>query len=350
MECQSELQQQILSRYNLHVAYKKTRTGQSKFKNAAVLYNENMVANNKELIKELYSGQYIPDKYIEFKVFDPKERVIHAPRYRDKIVQHLLNNVLSPYFNARFIPDSYACIVNRGNQKAVLQLQHYMYCAETNYGSEYYVIKADIKKFFYTIDRMILKLILGKHIQCTWTYALICTIIDSSPGDLGLPLGNLTSQLFANVYLNQLDQYIKRTLRIRYYVRYADDLFCFVENKDIAARHLKSIDNFVSTTLNLKLHEKKSTILKPTNGLDGLGFKIFSHEIRLKYKTRSKINDRLRNIKIETNLNTIKEITLSINGWLNHAKLSSNWCYFEYLVERYPYITLDSDFLFQLEF
>jgi RNA-directed DNA polymerase len=353
----SEMQASILHPLNLRYAYARTRLGAGKFRNAASKYNENSVANNQQLIEELYSGLYIPEKYIEFTIFDPKERIVHAPRYRDKIVQHLINNILAPIFAKRFIPDSYACIVGKGNRRAVLQLQNYMRCAESQYGSEYYVIKADIKKFFYTIDRLKLKLILGKHIECNWTYALLCTVIDSSPGEIGLPLGNLTSQLFANVYLNQLDQFIKRTLQIKYYVRYADDLFCFVPTKSIATEHLAVISNFVTNHLNLALNPKKSGVIRPTNGLDGLGFKIFSDEIRLKYQTRANIHKRFKDtLGSKPSEKTQKELELSLNGWLNHAKLCSNWHYFEHLIDQLSQleepqfrINLNSKTLFELQ-
>ena len=339
----SSLQEAILCKENIRLAFEKTRVGKSKFRNAASKFNEDSVVNLEKLIEELLCGDYTPQTYTKFTLFDPKERIVHAPRYRDKIVQHALNNVLAPEFAKLYIPDSYACVIGKGNSRAVKQLQNYLQRGFTEFGPNFYLVKADIQKFFYTIDRTILKQILGQFIPCTWTYALLCRIIDSSPGKLGLPLGNLTSQLFANVYLNQLDQYVKRTLRVKYYVRYADDLFCILPSKTIAKEVLIAVTEFVSSRLNLTIHPLKSTVLKPVNGLDALGFKLFPSEIRLKQASKERIRQRLK--RLETAIIAdfaVRQVEQSLNGWVEHAKLSTNWAFIESLVEKYPYVSLDS--------
>ena len=345
----SSIQKDILNPENMRLAFDKTRIGKSKFKNAASKFNEDSVTNLELLVSELIDGEYTPLPYTKFTLFDPKERIVHAPRYKDKIVQHAINNVLAPIFAKLFIPDSYACVVGKGNSRAVKQLQHYLKLGSSEYGTGYYLVKADIQKFFYTIDRSILETILGQFIYCPWTYALLCRIIDSSPGELGLPLGNLTSQLFANLYLNQLDQYVKRTLQVKYYIRYADDIFCVLPTKLRATEVLNGISNFVSTKLNLKLHPLKSSVLKPVNGLDALGFKIFPNEIRLKHASKERIRQRLKHIECPVTIDdAVRQIEQSLNGWVNHAKISTNWAFIESLVEKYEYISLDSKTRFHL--
>ena len=332
---------------NIAEAYRKTRLGEGKYKTQASNYPCNYVDNNRRLIQELKDGSYRPGKYVEFKVYEPKERTIFAPQYRDKIVQHAINNVLAPYFKPYFISDSYACIVGKGNQRAVWRLQIFMRQARYYFGDTYYIVKADVAKFFYTINREVVKGILAKFIFCPWTLSLLFTIIDSSPGDIGLPLGNLTSQLLANILMNELDQFSKRTLGMKYYLRYADDVFGFLPSKCEARDRLGEITRFTEKRLGLKMHPLKSDVIKPTNGLDALGFKIFPDKILLTNDSKKRIKRKLN--KVEGLLEEghgVREIEQSLNGWLNFSNTGDNRDFIEHLLSKYSFLQLNRHNLF----
>src|SRR5699024_4251415 len=182
--------------------------------------------NLNKLRDDLVTGEYKFKGYKQFKVYEPKERVIDAPYHRDKIAQLAIDKVLKGIYQPSFIYDSYACLDNKGTHKAVERVSYFMRKGAWEYGEDAYIIKLDIRKFFYSINRDILKEILPKKIKCKETISLVYKIIDSADeiDPLGLPLGNTLSQLFTNVYMDRFDQYCKRVLQIKYYVRYADDV------------------------------------------------------------------------------------------------------------------------------
>lgn len=330
----------IVSKSNVEIAYQNTQVGRPKYKTTAILFSRDKIANLEQLVNEVIDNTYAPLSYVEFKVYEPKERIVHAPRYRDKVVQHMVNNVLGPYFNARFIEDSYACIQNKGNRRAVLKIQQYLYQIKQGYGETTYVVKADVAKFFYSIDRGILKTILKSQLKCERTYRLLEVIIDSSPGYLGLPLGNLTSQLLANVYMNCLDQYCKRELRLKRYVRYADDIFVVCKNKEEAALALKHITVFCRDYLKLVIHPNKSNIQPIDRGLDALGFKIYPNRIKLKRSSKVRIDRHLRKIPDRALPIERKKIEERINGWLNFANLGEVDFFVMNLLEKYPRVSV----------
>ncbi len=297
---------------NVKEAYKNTQRGAPRLKISALKFKEDEIFNLGELYGDLRNGRYYPGGYIRFLVYEPKERVIYAPIYRDKIVQHMINNVLRDYYEPKFIFDSYACIRGKGNQAAVLRIQEFQRKAYSKWKDPYF-LKLDISKFFYTIDKNILKRILYKDIECPLTMLLLCSVIDSFTEPLGLPLGNLTSQLFANIYLNEIDQYIKRVLKIKYYVRYADDMFIIVETKEEAKRIKKIITEKIYSELKLTINPKKAYITK-ADCIHGLGFNIRPTHITL--LSRNKRG--LRKLIKKNNIN-------SLNSWYGYAHIAS--CY-----------------------
>lgn len=334
----------ILAPANIELAYKKTQLGSPKYKVSAINFARDRIANLSKLLVTVWDGSYQPLPYVEFVVFEPKERIIHAPRYPDKIVQHMVNNVLAPFFARRFIFDSYACIQRKGNQRAVKRIQYGLRQSLQQYGTGAYVVKIDISKFFYSIDRECLKAIIAKYIHCYATQDLLFTIIDSSPGNVGLPLGNLTSQLLANVYMNELDQYCKRQLRCRHYIRYADDIFVVCTDKASALLILDKIRCFCETQLRLTAHPYKSGIQPITQPLAALGFKISPKRITLKRSTKVRIEKQLRRIQ-GNQYSDIELIQLEqqINGWLNFASLANIDKQIELLVQKFPFLSYQSN-------
>lgn len=306
----------IISWSNVLNAHHKTLKGKAKFKISAIRFNENQTQNLIDLVNEVSSGSYSPLPYVEFSVYEPKERLIHAPRYRDKIVQHMVNNVLRDFYEPKFIFDSYACIREKGNERAIKRLHHFQRGAIDEFGSSAYLCKVDIRKFFYTIDRNILKQVLKKKITCNRTLTLLDTLIDHSIDCVGLPLGNLISQLFANVLMNEVDQYSKRNLECRRYLRYADDIFVFCSSKTEARELLIKLTLFLEQKLNLTTNKSKSSISKLEGGFNGLGFRYFHTHRIITTQNKKAI---LRRVS-----NSVEGLTTQqIQSWCNFSKQGS---------------------------
>lgn len=269
----------IVDEENFIDAYRKTQKGQHYHSSGARAFRVHEATNIESLRRSLIEETYAPKEYHNFYVYEPKKRCIYAPQYGDKIVQHAVNNILRDVYEPTFIFDSYACIRNKGNQAAVKRLHYFVRSAHNVYGHNAYVVRIDIRKFFYSIDRGVLKRIIDRDITCEGTKNLLSVIIDSSPGDKGHPLGNLTSQLFANILLNELDQYAKHRLKFRYYLRYADDVFIIVRNVDDAREALGDITKFLQNVLLLETHKKKSIIFPLRHGFTGLGFRIHLNQV-----------------------------------------------------------------------
>lgn len=340
----------ITSPDNTLAAYYLTRQGKHRYKQAAAKWAQMYTVNNEQLRQEIIQGSYVPRPYTEFTVYEPKERIIHAPIYRDKIVQHMVNNVLYPFYHPTFIRDTYACIRGRGNLYAVKRLQRHLRGARENFPDPY-LVKADVQRFFYTIDRFTLLNILAEDIRDPQLMALLQVIIESSPGSIGLPLGNLTSQLFANVLMSKLDHFIKSDLGVKYYLRYADDTFTFATCKGEAHDLLWEIKRFTQEELHLTMHPTKSFI-KPvqTQPVDGLGFKIQDFNIRLKSESFRRIKKRLsQQEKGYTEKRSYEEIEQSINGWLNHARTGNSEGAFLSLVDRYDWLEAGDNGLFCIQ-
>ncbi|MFK4014869.1 reverse transcriptase domain-containing protein [Cobetia marina] len=315
----------IVTRENFYDAYRKTQKGKSKFKVDAIVFASNESINIEALRQELLSGIYSPSSYVEFSVFEPKERVIYAPRYRDKIVQHAINNVLRDFYEPKFIFDSYACIRGKGNLRAVSRARNFMQSASRIY-SDPWIVKADVQKFFYSIDRRVLKEIVKRKLGCQKTTDLLFLIMDSTPTEKGLPLGNLTSQLMANVLMNEIDQYIKRRLGVRFYIRYADDLMMIVDGKAQASDILGCIRSFGRDVIHLTFPDRKCFIrpLRSKQGLEFLGYRITPSRIGLTSSSRSRIIRRLAiyDRKISDGSIPKDKVIESLVSWYSYASVA----------------------------
>lgn len=282
-------------------------------------------------------------------VYEPKERIINAPHYKDKIVQLAINNVLKEVYQPCFIYDTYACLDNKGTHACVKRISYFMRKAKWEYGEDAYIIKIDVKKFFYTIDRKILKLLLPIKIKCKKTLELLFKIIDSAKliDILGLPLGNTISQICANVYMNVVDQYAKRNLRLKYYVRYADDIVIIVKNKEEANRILNLIKMHVEAQLHLKLNKNKSKIFPVNQGVNTIGFKIYPTHMLLRNDSKKKIKRKLNKMKrllVEEKM-TIEKAEQILNSWFGHAKQANSHNFINKLLNKYDFIKLEKEVL-----
>ncbi len=240
-----------------------------------------LVDNLLTLFEELKNGTYLHDSYEGYVICDPKKRFIHKATVRDRMVHRLLYNALYSYFDNRYIYDSYSCRVGKGTHKAQSRFRHFVNVVSKNYTKQCYVLKFDIKKYFESVDTGILKSILTWHIEDERLKSLISIVIDSFPK--GLPLGNLTSQLFINIYLHELDWYCKQKPKCRHYLRYADDIIIVYGDKEYLEKLYQNIAFFVSNELHLQTHKK--VVSSIYSGIDILGLVFFQKHERLRRST-----------------------------------------------------------------
>ncbi|PJA85883.1 MAG: RNA-dependent DNA polymerase [Candidatus Moranbacteria bacterium CG_4_9_14_3_um_filter_44_28] len=254
-----------------------------------------------QLHRELRRGAYKHGAYSSFYIQDPKQRHIHKADVRDRVLHHAVFSVLDPIFEETFISNSYSCRIGKGTHKGVSALEKFIRQISQNYSKPCFILKCDIKQFFGSVDHAILKNILKKRIKdenARWLLEQIIDSFSSRQSDIfyvrGLPIGNLTSQLFANVYLNELDQFIKHKLKIKNYARYTDDFVIVGNTKKELENILPKINSFLKNTLSLELHPKKIVIRKQSQGIDFLGYVILPHYRLLRTKTKKRIFKKLK--------------------------------------------------------
>lgn len=268
------------------------------------------------ILNVLRDGIYVPSRFREFTVTDPKKRLVLALPYVDRIVhQWLIEEFIKPYYLPRFIKDSYACIPGRGSHAAVKCIQGYMRDMRQRQG-KYYIVKMDISKYFYNIDRDVLFKILKRATTNPQLLDLLHTIIFSDAARVGIPIGNYTSQYFANIYLNELDQYCKHNLGVKYYVRYMDDFILLAPNKRKARRWYRAIQRYAESYLHLKLNPK-SCFYPSSHGLDFVGYKIMNNCLRLRQRSKRKLNNIIWNYQHD--YTTEADFVTSVAAWLGHA-------------------------------
>lgn len=235
----------------------------------------------------LKSKSYRHGRYTGFFVNDPKQRHIHKACVDDRILHHAAFIVLNPIFEETFIYDSYSCRKNKGTHRGINRLRHLLRKAGCGRQLPLFILKCDIRKFFQSVDHGILISLIRRRIDDGEALWLIKEIVESfSPG---LPLGNVTSQLFSNIYLNELDQFIKHTLKIPFYVRYTDDFVIIDGSREILGLWLGEIQGFLRQHLMLELHPKKVVLRKYNQGIDFLGYVQFPRHRILRTKTKRRI-------------------------------------------------------------
>ncbi len=268
------------------------------------------------LRRELVKKNYRHGPYRHAKINDPKPRDIHIASVRDRLLHHAIYRVVYPYFNQTFIFDSYSCRCDKGTHRSLNRFREYARDASHNHTRTLWVLKCDIRKFFATINQGILKKILARHIKDADISDLFSKIIDSfhTEGKLGtgLPLGNLTSQLLVNIYMNEFDQFLKWELHVQHFVRYADDFVVIHENKGYLENLTPKISTFLETQLKLSLHPDKVFIKTVTSGVDFLGWVHFPNHRVLRTSTKWRMFKNLRD-------NYSKETVASYLGLLKHG-------------------------------
>lgn len=307
-------------------AHNRAKKGKNS-KRDVILFEMDLESNIVNLIREIKDKRYKIGKYREFVIKYPKERFIKAPAYKDRIVhQWYIEEFIKPYIIPRFINDTYACIDDKGNHRAVLKLQKYMRIMKRKY-NDYYVLKCDVKKFFYNIDREILFEILKHDIRdknlLEFTKVLIFA---GDENKVGIPIGNYTSQFFANIYLNELDHYLKEKLRVKYYVRYMDDFVLLLKNKEEAVYIFNRIRIFLKQKLKLDLN-KKSKYFPNKQGIDFCGYKVYETHILVRKRCKRDMKTKIKkwNHLFINNKLDVRKVQMSINSWKAHCSYASSY-------------------------
>ena len=240
---------------NLLIAWQYFLRGK-RYKKDVLIFQAKLADNLANLWRDLANYTYRHGPYSAFNVFDPKPRDIHKAVVRDRLLHHLIHEELYPYFDRQFIYDSYSCRKNKGIHRAIDRFRYFAGKAAKNNTRTCWVLKCDIKKFFASVNHEILIKILERHISdadIIWLIGRVISSFYSCRLGVGLPLGNLTSQLFANVYLHEFDMFLKQELRVKYYIRYADDFVILSDNKKYLNDLLQKISEFLQKNLKLKL-------------------------------------------------------------------------------------------------
>ncbi len=316
----------VISIENILDAWQEFRRGKMK-KIDVQEFHFNLEDNIFGLHERLKNKTWRPDKYTSFYIRDPKLRHIHKATVRDRVFNQALFRILYPVFDKDFIFDSFSCRKEKGVHKGVLRLEKFLRGITGNYRSSTFALKCDVRKFFDNISHQILFGFIKEKVRDENVLEIIKLILNSfeTGHEKGLPLGNVTSQLFANVYLNRLDQFVKHNLKIKYYVRYCDDFIVLDKNKDFLIDLVPKIGKFLREELHLELHPRKVEIRKNTWGIDFLGYNVLPHYRVIRTKTRKRIMRKIIEAKKQLDKNLItadyfQRLISSYKGILAHCK------------------------------
>jgi len=311
---------QIYNFQNLYKAYLKARKGK-RYEKDVLQFSHNLEENLIHLQNELVWRTHQTGRYHSFYVCEPKKRLIMALPFRDRIIHHAICNIIEPFWERRFIFDSYACRSGKGTHAGANRLTQYLQRCKRNWG-RVYCLKADISKYFASIDHDVLKRLLQKRIACPDTLWLCDEIIDSTGDNIGIPIGNLTSQLFANIYLHELDELVKYTLQERFYIRYMDDFIILSPNIKHLHNARQEIEDFLWHNLRLKLNSKTQAFPVDSRGIDFLGYRIWPTHRLLRKSSTKRTKRRLRKLKALYAADQIgmDKIRATIMSWLGHCK------------------------------
>ncbi len=305
----------IISIANLYRAWREFLRGKRARKDIAE-FSLNLSTHIFNLHEDLSTKNYQHGVYEAFNISDPKPRSIHKATVRDRLLHHAIHRILYPYFDTKFVYDSYSCRYQKGAHRAMDRFDHFARKLSCNNSRICWVLKCDIRKFFASIDHQILLGIIRKYIRESDTIWLIERVIESfrsTEEGKGLPLGNLTSQLLVNVYMNEFDQYVKQTLKIKYYIRYADDFVFLSDDKSHLENLLPKIESFLDEPLKLSLHPNKVSLETMSSGIDFLGWVRFPDHRVLRTVTKRRMFRRIE----EKEYN--KQTELSYLGMLMHG-------------------------------
>jgi retron-type reverse transcriptase len=320
----------IISQENLLDAWREFIKGKRNKKDVQK-FQYSLLDNIKELHTDLKNNTYAHSLYHEFKISDPKPRIIHKASVRDRLLHHAIHRVLYQFFKDIFIEDSYSCQIDKGTHKAIEKFKKYTNIVSQNNTKTVWILKCDIRKFFASIDQEILIKILDEYIVDKSIINLLKIIIQSFNSrkiGKGLPLGNLTSQLLVNIYMNEFDQYVKNILKIDYYIRYADDFVFLGCDKKELENILKDIHIFLNENLKLTLHPNKVFIKTLFSGVDFLGWVHFPKHRVFRTTTKNRMFKNLKNNPTNNTYQSYKSLIKHGNTYKLQNKIDRNLLYF----------------------
>jgi len=314
----------------LYLAYRRARRGK---RNSAEMagFAYDLEAQLLRLRRELRGETYALSPYRSFEILDPKRRTIYAAAFRDRVVHHALYAAIEPIFDVRMIEDSYACRVGKGTHAALDALDRHWLAAQVAWGQPW-VAQLDIHRYFYSIDHGILADMMCCRLREAPLIRLVRKIVSSlSTGEaagIGIPIGNLTSQLFANVYLDALDQYARRELKIPHYLRYMDDVAIFAESKTVASEWLGALGEYAEDRLHLRLNERRTVVMPERCGVSWLGWRMLAPgQRRLSRRMVVRSARRLREVSeaLASGEMTPEEVQQRLASWIGHVKHGNTW-------------------------
>jgi retron-type reverse transcriptase len=317
---------EVIDFENLLQAARQAQKGK-RFRDNVLEFNYNLETELITLQRDLQTMTYQTGAYKTFEIVEPKRRLISAAPYRDRVVHHALCNIITPIFDRTFIYHSYANRIGKGNHRALKQFVEFS-------RSNSYVLQCDICKYFPSIDRQTLKSIIRRKIKCPQTLWLIDLIVDSSNSqepysddrDRGLPIGNLTSQFFANVYLSGFDRFVTEKLKVKNYLRYVDDFALFHGDRDFLADARCQVEDYLESIF-LKIHPIKSQLFATKHGTNFVGFRILSDRLRVRSENLRRGRRRLRVMQKACKSGQLSESdrNLSIQSWFAHLAHAHTW-------------------------
>jgi RNA-directed DNA polymerase len=315
--------EKALSYEALMKAHMQSRKGKG-YRKDIILFNLKQEEYIMWLYEQLKTLKYKHGGYTVFYITEPKLRRIEKSKYLDRIVHRwYVNSFIKPYFVPQFIETSYACLENKGMHKACLDVQGTMKHCKNIWG-EYYILKMDIKKYFENINKNIVYEILQRKIKDEKVLWLTKEILYSNNGENNLPIGNYTSQMFANIYLNELDQYVKHKLKGKYYFRYMDDAILIRKTKEETKQDLENIKEFLREQLKLELN-KKTQIFKNKQGINFCGYKINEYRLKIRDKGKRKLKIKVKKLeeKVKKGIINSKEAKRYLAGHLGYMKIAN---------------------------
>lgn len=335
--------EQITSYNNIYAAYLDARKSKSE-RNEIMRFSLELDSNLNRLYEDLREKRYKVGGYRVLYIYVPKKRLIMALQFRDRVLQWAVYRLLNPMYEKTYITDSYGCRKDKGREKAAKRLQYWLRQTDRK-PKQYYYLKLDISKFFYRVDHEVLLNILKRRIKDKRIIELLDIIINSDKRafglplgvepceidpnemlfDKGMPIGNLTSQMFANIYMNELDQYLKHELRLKYVIRYMDDCIILHESKEELRQILEKVEVFLLEKLKLNLNKK--TVIRPTTcNIDFVGYVINKDEIRLRSATVKRMRTRIKYIvkAYERGEMTLKEVNATMQSYFGLMKHCTN--------------------------
>ncbi|MFH0853099.1 MAG: reverse transcriptase/maturase family protein [bacterium] len=287
--------QEIIGLENLLAAWEEFRLGK-RDKPDVQAFVRHLLDNIVQLHEDLANFTYRHGGYKAFAINDPKPRQIHKASVRDRLLHHVIYRILYPFFDRTFIADSFSCRVDKGTLNAIERFQTFGYQVSRNNTRTCWVLKCDIRKFFANINHGILLQVLARYLpdqNILWLLENVIDSFDTKPG-VGLSLGNLTSQLFVNVYMNEFDQFVKQKMRWKHYIRYADDFAFLSDDRTVLAAMLPMVDDYLVATLQLQLHPDKVFIKTLASGVDFLGWVHFLNHRVLRTTARWRMMARIK--------------------------------------------------------